>query len=135
MPAQPCRAGVSLMRAFLLMLASVLAAGSAAAETIGAGASGQCYDTAGNGGADEARVGLDTDDPAGATVILPSGTGTAAALVEFLEGVPTQTACPNPRTFDYAEVDARAGDTYQQVCYGQGTLRTDGSCPQSPSGL
>lgn len=125
------------MRALVPALLSLglLLAAPALAVPVEVGASGQCWDAAGNGGADEARVAVESDDPTGATVVLPSGTGAAAAVVEFLEGVPTMTACPNRATYDYIEADARIGDTAAQVCYGQGVLHTDGSCPQSPSGL
>jgi hypothetical protein len=123
------------MRILLAVALLASAAVPAVAETVTVGASGQCYDAAGNGGHDEARVSLDTAEPTAAALLVPSGTGAAAALVEFSEGLATRSSCPNPATFDYLEVDAAVGATGAQVCYGQGTLRTDGSCPRTPSGL
>lgn len=115
----------------VLLGAVLLLAASAAAVPLEAGASGQCYDDAGDGGQDEARVAVDSDDPAGAQVTLLTGTGTAAAVAELATS-PNQH-CENDDTLDYLEVHARAGDAFAQACY-DGAVRIDGGCPTSPAG-
>lgn len=109
----------------------LLLGASAAALPVEVGASGQCYDDAGNGGQDEARVALDSDDPAGAQVTVLSGTGAASALAELATSEAQH--CENDDTLDYLEVHARAGDDMVQACY-DGAVLTDGSCPTSPAG-
>lgn len=122
------------MRGFLacgVLVLGLLLASPAGAVPIGAGASGQCYDTESNGGGDEVRVALDTDSPGSARVVVLSGTGAAMGLAELATA--PGTTCTNGDTLDYLEVDARAGDTFVQACY-DGTVRADGGCPLSPAG-
>jgi hypothetical protein len=103
------------------------------ASTVDAGVSGQCYDTSGGGGQDEARVMFDSADPTGAQVIAPSGTGGAAGVAEGVMNVVSSggsSMCPGS---GYIEVDAALDGSGAQLCYA-GTLITDGSCPQTPPG-
>lgn len=119
-----------------LVLAMAWVAPTTAADTVGAGASGQCYDREGNGGQDEVRVVVNTDGPPNPSVTLLSGTGAAAALAEFAAGAVESGGaggCSNADTLDYVEADANVGAASAQVCY-DGTARVDGACPRSPPG-
>ncbi|HEV8360117.1 MAG TPA: hypothetical protein VGR28_06655 [Candidatus Thermoplasmatota archaeon] len=126
---------VILASAALLVVA--LAPGGSA-TVVTAGASGQCFDTAGNGGSDWTRVTVDSDDPDVATVQPLTVTGALGAASQFGMGnVATPGslggACTNADTLDYVEADAGVDATTVQVCY-QGTIVTDGSCPTVPPG-
>lgn len=114
-----------------LAIGLLLTALPAAADVIGVGASGQCYDAQGNGGQDEVRVALDSHDPTAAQVTLLSGTGAAAGVVELATS--ENQHCTNDDTYDYVEAGARAGDVAAQVCY-DGAVLIDGSCPTTPAG-
>lgn len=121
----------------VLVIGCAFAALPAAADSISAGASGQCYDGAGNGGHDEVRVVVDPHAPS-ATPTVPTVTGAAGGLAQFAMGIAANgnvedDACPNGDTLDYVEADAEAEGSKVQVCY-DGEVLTDGSCPTSPAG-
>lgn len=137
------------MRAALLLLGLSLAfACPATASPVEVGASGQCYDAAGNGGEDAVRVGTDTTNVAGASASAPSGTGAAAALAQAAGYYAMGPGCSDAagfRSADYIEGHARVGDTFVQLCYddrangplpdpanvGLRAFHVDGSCPTS----
>ncbi|HEV8361085.1 MAG TPA: hypothetical protein VGR28_11580 [Candidatus Thermoplasmatota archaeon] len=139
------------MRAALLLLLATLATALPASATIvEVGASGQCYDAAGNGGEDALGVAADTNDPAGATVVLPTLTGAVAALDQALSYYTEDSAGCNDaatrRSPDYIEAHARVDATFVQVCYDDratnvpdplnldpGAVHTDGTCPTTPA--